>query len=82
MPQLISGKIQEVSRGVFCTERRDPLGALCCVCLCVFRFVLFLTPLRCSRVFCIELEHVITWTINGLLNRQLLSSNQAQRHIV
>lgn len=26
MPQLISGKTQEVSRGVFCTERRDPLG--------------------------------------------------------
>ena len=26
MPQLISGRIQEVSRGVYCTERRDPLG--------------------------------------------------------
>jgi len=32
MPQLISGRIQEVSRGVYCTDRRDPLGT----CVCVF----------------------------------------------
>jgi acyl-CoA reductase-like NAD-dependent aldehyde dehydrogenase len=28
MPQLISGRIQEVSRGVYCQERRDPLGVV------------------------------------------------------
>ena len=33
MPQLISGRIQEVSRGVFCTDRRDPLGTCVCVWL-------------------------------------------------
>lgn len=39
MPQLISGRTQEVSRGVFCTERRDPLGTCVCVCLniCISR---------------------------------------------
>ena len=31
LPQLISGSIQEVSRGVFCTDRRDPLGTCICV---------------------------------------------------
>jgi len=28
MPQVVSGKIQEVSRGITCQERRDPLGVV------------------------------------------------------
>lgn len=28
VPSLVSGKIQEVSRGVVCNERRDPLGVV------------------------------------------------------
>jgi len=28
IPQLISGRIQEVSRGVYCQDRRDPLGVV------------------------------------------------------
>jgi malonate-semialdehyde dehydrogenase (acetylating)/methylmalonate-semialdehyde dehydrogenase len=45
MPQLLSGRIQEVSRGVFCTDRRDPLGT----CVCVW-FHFPYSFFRCSQL--------------------------------